>query len=108
MQRSLIDISRAYFNAKTDAASPTYVSLPQEDEDHQEKCGLLLRHMYGTRAPADGWQEEYSSYLVEVLGFKQGATSSQASGRACVQAQSRPGEPRSMGMRLYGMVRARH
>ena len=35
-------------------------------------CGQLLRHMYGTRMAADGWQEEYSTLLVR-LGFKQGA-----------------------------------
>jgi hypothetical protein len=35
-------------------------------------CALLKRHMYGTRAAADGWQEEYSSCLVESLGFLQG------------------------------------
>ena len=35
----------------------------------------LLRHMYGTRAAADGWQEEYSTFLVETLGFVQGTSS---------------------------------
>ncbi len=75
MQLSFLDISRAYFNAKTDSASPTYVSLPPEDDDCEEKCALLLRHMYGTRAAADGWQEEYSSFLVSVMGFKQGTAS---------------------------------
>ena len=75
MQLSFLDISRAYFNAKTDEASPTYVALPAEDPDAEEKCGLLLRHMYGTRAAADGWQEEYSCFLVGKLGFKQGLAS---------------------------------
>jgi len=28
--------------------------------------------MYGTRRAADGWQEEYSSTLIEKLGFTQG------------------------------------
>ena len=37
-------------------------------------CGLLRRHMYGTRWAADGWQDEYSSTLVE-LGFSQGVSS---------------------------------
>ena len=31
--------------------------------------------MYGTRAAADGWQEEYSSTLVPILGFAQGESS---------------------------------
>ena len=34
-------------------------------------CGELLRHMYGTRMAADGWQEEYSTLLVR-SGFQQG------------------------------------
>ena len=34
-------------------------------------CGELLRHMYGTRPAADGWQEECSTLLVR-LGFAQG------------------------------------
>jgi len=32
---------------------------------------LLKRHMYGTRAAADGWQEEYSTSLID-MGFVQG------------------------------------
>ena len=39
--------------------------------DHRDKCGLLRRHMYGTRAAADGWQQEYSSFL-KSIGFRQG------------------------------------
>ena len=71
MQISLIDISRAYFNAKTDPANPTYVALPTEDPDHRTTCGLLLKHMYGTQAAADGWQQEYSGSLID-MGFVQG------------------------------------
>ena len=37
-------------------------------------CGLLRRHMYGTRRAAEGWQDEYSSTLGE-LGFIQGVAS---------------------------------
>jgi hypothetical protein len=72
LQLSTVDISRAYFNAKTDPHDPVYVSLPEEDPEHLGKVGLLLRHMYGTRRAADGWQEEYSSSLVE-MGFGQGS-----------------------------------
>ena len=70
-QVSAVDISRAYFNAATDESSPTYVALPTEDPDCREKCGLLRRHMYGTRAAADGWQHEYSGFL-KSIGFRQG------------------------------------
>ena len=70
-QISAVDISRAYFNAPTDDSCPTYVALPPEDVDHRDKCGLLRRHMYGTRAAADGWQQEYSGFLTSI-GFKQG------------------------------------
>ena len=37
-------------------------------------CGQLLRHMYGTRLAADGWQEESSTFLMQ-LGFRQGIAS---------------------------------
>ena len=71
-QISLIDVRRAYFNAVIDKRDrPTFVCLPQEDPDHVELCGQLLRHMYGTRGAADGWQEEYSIMLVR-HGFRQG------------------------------------
>ena len=75
MQISFVDIARAYFNAKVDEAEETYVALPPEDKDHESMCAKLLRHMYGTRAAADGWQGECSSFLVESLGFKQGTAS---------------------------------
>ena len=45
--------------------------LPKEDPEHGEKCGLLRKHMYGTRAEADGWQQEYSGFL-KGIGFAQG------------------------------------
>ena len=48
-QNSAVDISRAYFNAATNDDNPTYVMLPPEDPDHGVKCGLLKKHMYGTR-----------------------------------------------------------
>ena len=75
MQLSFIDVKGAYFNAKIDKDSaPCYVELPPEDPDHATHCGELLRHMYGTRSAADGWQEEYSTMLVR-LGFVQGNSS---------------------------------
>ena len=75
-QVAVIDISRAYFNAKKDdSIDPTYVALPEEDGDKARgMCGLLQVHMYGTRAAADGWHGEYSSFLVS-LGFRKGDAS---------------------------------
>ena len=75
-QVSVIDISRAYFNAKKDEnVNPTYVELPDEDPDRQRgQVGLLRVHMYGTRAAADGWHGEYSGVL-ERLGFARGDAS---------------------------------
>ena len=71
-QVSFVDISRAYFNAPTNPDDPTYVQLPCEDPDYgKDLCGLLLRHMYGTQKAAEGWQSEYSSFLVSI-GFTQG------------------------------------
>ena len=52
---------------------PTYVALPKEDPDHGVMCGLLKKHMYGTRAAADGWQQEYSGFL-RSIGFAQGSS----------------------------------
>ena len=75
-QVSIIDISRAYFNAKkSEDNDPTYVELPQEDPGKAAgMCGLLNVHMYGTRAAADGWHTEYSSFM-ESIGFKMGDAS---------------------------------
>ena len=71
-QLSFIDVSRAYFNAViNEQDAPTYVALPAEEKDSEGMCGRLLRHMYGTRMAADGWQEECSSMLVS-LGCRQG------------------------------------
>ena len=73
-QLLMIDISRAYFNAKTSEEDPTYVALPRTMGDHPGMCGLLRRHMYGTRRAADGWQEEYSGKMIDA-GFIQGVAS---------------------------------
>ena len=75
-QVMVVDISRAYFNAKKDPdGSPTYVELPEEDPDKAAgKVGLLRVHMYGTRAAADGWHNEYSSALTDI-GFEKGDAS---------------------------------
>ena len=56
-QISFIDVKRAHFNAKLDPSSrPVFVDLAPEDTDHKDMCAQLLRHMYGTRGAADGWQ----------------------------------------------------
>ena len=75
-QISAIDISRAYFNASMEeGVEPTYVCLPPEHPDQAKgQCGLLLKHMYGTRVAADGWQQEYSGFMKKI-GFSQGEAS---------------------------------
>jgi len=73
-QISTMDISRAYFNAVKDADDTTFVELPPEDADCKRMVAKLLKHMYGTRAAADGWQQEYSTVLI-ALGFSQGRAS---------------------------------
>ena len=70
----MIDMSRAYFNAKTSEDDPIYVELPPEMNAPPGTCALLKRHMYGTRRAAEGWQDEYSSRLIEA-GFTQGIAS---------------------------------
>ena len=72
-QLLIIDISRAYFNAKTEE-SPTYVELPNEMGVDPGMCGLLRRHMYGTRRAAEGWRDEYSTRMIDA-GFIQGIAS---------------------------------
>ena len=74
-QISFIDISRAYFCAATNPEDPTYVELPREDADHGRQCGLLLKHMYGTRKAADGWHGEYAGHLVQKMNFHVGDAS---------------------------------
>jgi hypothetical protein len=49
----MIDISRAYFNAKTSDDDPIYVELPAEMGAALGTCALLKRHMYGTRRAAE-------------------------------------------------------
>ena len=72
---SFVDVQRAYFNAKIDReAAPCFVDLPREVPESGQQCAELLRHMYGTRPAADGWQEEYSTALVR-MGFQQGIAS---------------------------------
>ncbi len=74
-QISIIDITRAYFNAVTDDANPTYVDLPAEDPDRAlGMCEHLQVHMYGTRRAAEGWHSWYSDHLEE-LGFLKGDAS---------------------------------
>ena len=45
-QISFVDVSRAYFNARTDPKDPCYVQLPPEDRDQTSMCALLLRHVW--------------------------------------------------------------
>ena len=79
-QISIIDISRAYFNAKPKDANPVYVEFLPEDPDFGiGLCGKLNVFMYGTRAAADGWHCEYSDTLEEI-GFAMGQST------ACVFA----------------------
>ena len=75
IQISLLDVKRAYFNASCSEGEPTYVQLPPEDPDAAKgMCGLLLKHMYGTKKAAEAWQLEYSATL-KAMGFKQGVAS---------------------------------
>ena len=54
-----------------EGSEPTYVRLPLEHPGQTRgQCGLLLKHMYSTRAAVDGWlaagllriYEEYRVY----------------------------------------------
>ena len=50
------------------------MSTPRAPDQATGRCGLLLKHMYGTRAAADGWQQEYSGFMKKI-GFSQGEAS---------------------------------
>ena len=56
---------------ESDLLARSIPNMNPEDFDHAlGKCGLLLRHMYGAKAAADGWFCEYSTTLIEKLGFE--------------------------------------
>ena len=71
---SLVDVKRAYFNAKVDPSEPVFADLPQENPMYGNKCGRLNRHLYGTRGAAAGWEDEYVGTMEE-LGFSRGLAS---------------------------------
>ena len=51
-----------------------YVQFPAEFVAPAGSCGLIRRHMYGTRRAAEGWQDECSAGLTS-MGFAQGSAS---------------------------------
>ena len=66
---SLVDISRAYFNAE--AEREVYIELPPEAGHGPDEVGLLLKRMYGTRGAAQGWEDTYATAL-KSMGFRRG------------------------------------
>ena len=60
---ALFDISRAHFMGK--AVREIYVDLEQEDvaEYGADKCGLLLKMMYGAQDASNVWQGDYTELL---------------------------------------------
>ena len=67
----MIDISRAYFNARTNEDDPVFVDFPPELGAPAGTCGLLKRCI---RFAAESWQDKYSSGLRE-MGFRRGSAS---------------------------------
>jgi hypothetical protein len=72
MQVTLVDISRAYFNAFI--AREVFVELPREAGYGKEVVGRLVKCMYGTRDAAQGWEDAYRAAL-EDMGFTRGRAS---------------------------------
>ena len=68
-----IDISKAYLFAPA-VHEHIYVDLPPEHHVPGQ-CGRLLKALYGTRAAAHAWEQEYTRTLTS-LGFVAGAASS--------------------------------
>jgi hypothetical protein len=71
-QITLVDISRAYFNAFIERE--VYVELPKEAGCDKSVVGKLVKCMYGTRDAAQGWEGTYRAAL-ESLGFSKGKAS---------------------------------
>ncbi len=69
-QVTVVDISRAYFNAKI--MRKVVVELPPEVGFGKEFVGELDQLMYGTRGAAQGLELTYSKALVEGMGFRTG------------------------------------
>ena len=72
MQVTLVDISRAYFNAFI--TREVFVELPPEAGYGKNVIGKLVKCMYGTRDAAQGWEGAYRTAL-ETMGFKRGRAS---------------------------------
>ena len=66
---SLVDISRAYFNAEIKRS--VFVKLPPEAGYGADMAGELVKCLYGTRDAAQGWEDTYSSAM-KALGFRRG------------------------------------
>ena len=69
LQVSLVDISRAYFNAMIERE--VFFELPPEAGYGRGHVGRLVKCLYGTRDAAQGWEGTYRGALEE-LGFKRG------------------------------------
>ena len=70
----IVDVRRAYFYAA--ATRRIFVELPDEDRQpgDDDKCGLLLQSLYGTRDAALNWERELGGFM-ESIGFKKGRAS---------------------------------
>ena len=71
-QVTLVDISRAYFNALI--SRDVFVELPAEAGHSRDVVGKLVKCMCGTRDAAQGWEGTYRSTL-EAMGFRRGRAS---------------------------------
>lgn len=68
---SFVDVKRAHFVSA--ATRRICVELPPEcKKEGEDKVGLLLKSMYGTRDAAANWEREIRRALVDELGFTQG------------------------------------
>ena len=71
-QVSLVDISRAYFNAPIKRT--VYVRLPPEAGFGPDMVAQLEKCLYGTRDAAQGWEATYSEAM-RAIGFRRGKSS---------------------------------
>jgi len=92
-QVSVIDIKRAYFNARPDDENPTYVELPPEDPDKERGgCGRLQVHMYGLEL-----QVRAGTPSARTTSWMRWASPKGEHLRACSITQAAAWTPQSMG-----------
>ena len=70
----IVGVKKAYFYAPS--TRRVYINIPKEDQEEgdEDRCGILLKSLDGTRDAALNWSVAYGKVLQQ-LGFAKGASS---------------------------------